>query len=138
MNRKRRAFTLIELLVVIAIIGLLASLVGPKFFGQLKSAKEKTARAQLELFSSALDSFHLDTGRYPTTEEGLKILWAKKANIKGFNGPYLPKKVEADPWGNPYVYKKPGEDGHDYELKSLGADGEVGGSGENKDISIWD
>jgi len=138
LNKKRKAFTLIELLVVIAIIGLLASLVGPKFFGQLKSAKDKTARAQMELFSSALDSFHLDVGRYPTTEEGLKILWARKAALKGFNGPYLPKKVEADPWGNPYIYKKPGSEGHDYELKSLGADGEEGGSGENKDISIWD
>ena len=136
--RKRAAFTLIELLVVIAIIGLLASLVGPKFFGQLENAKEKTVKAQLELFSAALDSFKLDTGKYPSTEEGLKILWQRKANIKGFNGPYLPKKVESDPWGNEYIYQKPGKDGFEYELKSLGADGTEGGSGENKDISIWD
>ena len=131
-------FTLIELLIVMVIIGLLASLVAPKLFSKLGSSKVKTAKAQIQMISTALDAFRLDVGRYPTTEEGLKVLWKNPGNIKNWDGPYLPKPVPNDPWGHPYIYKSPGPDGKPYELKSLGADGKPGGTGENKDISVWD
>lgn len=139
MGRKReRGFTLIELLVVMVIIALLASLVAPKLFSKLGASKQKAAKAQIQMIETALDAFRLDVGRYPTTAEGLKVLWQDPGNIKGWDGPYLPKPVKADPWGNPYVYKSPGDNGKPYELKSLGADGKEGGTGENADISVWD
>ncbi len=133
----REAFTLVELLVVIVIIALLSSLVAPKIFGKLDDAKVKTAYAQMQMLSSALDTFKLDVGRYPTTQEGLKVLWVKDSDIKGWNGPYLPKKVDKDSWGNPYLYKFPGSDKNDYDLFTYGADSKEGGSGNNADISVW-
>lgn len=136
---RKKAFTLIELLVVIVIIGLLASIVAPKFFGKLDDAKVKTAKAQLEMLSTSLDAFRLDTGRYPTTAEGLKVLWQKKNDtIRGFNGPYLPKAVKKDPWGYKYHYEKNSQNGNPYELYTYGSDGAKGGSGTAKDLSIWD
>ena len=139
MFKYKRAFTLVELLVVIVIIGLLASLVAPKFFGKLDDAKLKTAKAQVEMLSTSLDAFRLDVGRYPTTAEGLKVLWAKQnRDIKGFNGPYLPKPVKEDPWGNEYQYNNESKDGNPYELFSYGPDGVKGGTGTNKDISVWE
>ncbi len=137
-KRGEKGFTLIELLVVMVIIALLASLVAPKLFSKLGASKQKAAKAQIQMIETALDAFRLDVGRYPTTAEGLKVLWQDPGNIKGWDGPYLPKPVKADPWGNPYVYKSPGDNGKPYELKSLGADGKEGGSGENADISVWD
>lgn len=138
MEKRKNAFTLIELLVVIVIIGLLASLVAPKFFGKLDDAKLKTAKAQIEMLSTSLDAFRLDTGRYPTTEEGLKVLWQKKNDkIKGFLGPYLPKPIKEDPWGEPYQYKKESKNNNPYELYSFGADSTAGGTGDGEDISIW-
>lgn len=138
LKNNRKAFTLVELLVVIVIIALLSSLVAPKLFGKLDSAKVKTAYAQMQMLSQALDSFRLDVGRYPTTEEGLAILWAKHSTLKNWNGPYLPKPVKQDPWGNPYHYKQPGKDGNPYDLYSLGSDGKEGGDKDAKDISVWD
>jgi len=135
---KRSAFTLVELLVVIVIIALLSSLVAPKLFGKLDSAKVKTAYTQMQMLSQALDSFRLDVGKYPTTEQGLKILWVKNSDLKNWDGPYLPKPVEKDPWGNPYHYKYPGKDGNDYSLYSLGSDGKEGGTKDAKDISVWE
>ncbi len=137
-KKGERGFTLIELLVVMVIIALLASLVAPKLFSKLGASKQKAAKAQIQMIETALDAFRLDVGRYPTTAEGLKVLWQDPGNIKGWDGPYLPKPVKADPWGNPYVYKSPGDNGKPYELKSLGADGKEGGTGENADISVWD
>ena len=134
---KKNAFTLIELLVVIVIIALLSSLVAPKFFKKVDTAKVKTTKAQIELLGTALDGFRLDTGRYPTSEEGLEVLWTKHSQIRGWNGPYLPKAVEKDAWNNPYEYKAPGADGNPYDLISLGADDKTGGSGDDADISIW-
>jgi general secretion pathway protein G len=136
--RKRNAFTLIELLVVIVIIALLSSLVAPKFFGKLESAKVKTTQAQLSMLSTALDAFRLDVGRYPNTDEGLQTLWAKNSDIKGWNGPYLPKAVTGDAWENPYVYKLPGENGEEYDLLSYGADGTPGGEDDKADLSVWE
>jgi len=136
-NSQRRAFTIIELMVVITIIGILASLVAPKFMGKLETAKIKTTRAQLEMFSTSLDSFNLDVGRYPTESEGLKVLWTKTKDIRGYDGPYLPKAVDADAWGNPYIYKTTSDD-HAFDIISYGKDGKEGGDGKNADISIWD
>ncbi len=135
-RRNGKGFTLIELLVVIIIIGMLAALVGPKLFGKVSTAKLKTAKAQIELFGTALDALRLDVGRYPTTEEGLKALREKPSGMDLWKGPYLPKEIPVDPWGKPYVYKSPGDHG-DYDLISYGLDGVQGGEGENQDVVSW-
>ncbi len=132
----KKGFTLIELLVVVIIIGLLASLVAPKFFKKLSASKQKTAKAQIELLGQALDEFRLDNGRYPTTEEGLQALREKPDDLPNWSGPYLPKPVPKDPWGRDYVYKSPGEHG-EYDLYSYGRDGQEGGEGEDADIVSW-
>lgn len=136
-RRKEAGFTLMELLVVMVIIGLLASLVAPKFFGKLSSSKQKTAKAQIELFGAALDEFRLDNGRYPTTEEGLAALREKPQGLDKWKGPYLPKPVPKDPWSKDYVYKAPGEHG-EYDLASYGLDGQPGGTDENADVVSWE
>ncbi len=136
-NSTKKAFTIIELMVVITIIGILASLVAPKFMGKLETAKVKTTKSQLEMFSTALDSFNMDTGRYPTESEGLKVLWIKSKDIRGYDGPYLPKPVNEDAWGNPYIYKKTSDD-HGYNILSYGKDGKEGGDEKDADLSVWD
>jgi general secretion pathway protein G len=135
-KRRENGFTLIEILVVIIIIGLLAALVGPRLFGKVSTAKLGAAKAQIELFGTALDTFRLDVGKYPTTEEGLKALREKPSGVEGWNGPYLPKEIPLDPWKRPYIYKSPGEHG-DYDLISHGLDGAEGGEGENQDVVSW-
>jgi len=136
-SSSKKAFTIIELMVVITIIGILASLVAPKFIGKLETTKVKTTKAQLEMFSTALDSFNMDTGRYPTESEGLKVLWTKSKDIRGYDGPYLPKPANEDAWGNPFIYKKTSND-HGYDIISYGKDGKEGGDGKDADLSIWD
>jgi len=138
MQHNKKAFTLIELLVVIVIIALLSSIVAPKLFGHVDDAKVKTTKAQMEILSAQLDSFKLDVGRYPTTDEGLAILWTKNSDIEGWNGPYLKKAIKGDAWNKSYVYKFPGSDGNDYDLLSYGADGEAGGEDDKADISVWE
>ncbi len=134
---KTGGFSLIELLVVIIILGLLSALVAPKFFGKVDKAKTKTAKAQVELLGAALDSFRLDNGRYPTSEEGLNALREKPEELKDWDGPYLPKPVPADPWDRPYLYNCPGEHG-DYDLFSYGGDGVEGGEKIDQDIVSWE
>jgi general secretion pathway protein G len=135
-SKNQRGFTLIELMIVIIIIGLLAALVGPKLFGKVGTAKLKAAKAQIELFGTALDALRLDVGRYPTSDEGLKALREKPSGMENWKGPYLPKEIPNDPWGRPYVYKSPGENG-EYDLLSYGLDGAPGGEGENEDVVSW-
>ncbi len=134
--RRQAGFTLIELLVVMVILGLLAALVGPRLFGKVGQSKLGAAQAQIELFGAALDSLRLDVGRYPTTAEGLLALREKPSGMDNWSGPYLRKEVPLDPWGRPYVYKSPGDNG-EYDLISYGADGQPGGEGENQDVVSW-
>jgi general secretion pathway protein G len=130
-----KGFTLLELLVVIVIIGLLAAYVGPKYFAQLGKSEVTVARAQMESFEKSLDTYRLDVGRYPTTEEGLQALTTAPATAAAkWNGPYLKKGVPPDPWGNAYAYRAPGTRS-EYEIVSLGKDGQPGGTGENADIA---
>lgn len=129
-------FTLLELLVVMVIIGMLTSYVGPKYFSQIGKSEVKAARAQVDSLGKALDQFRLDTGHYPNMEQGLGALVARPANEPKWDGPYLTKDVPADPWGNPYVFKIPGDHG-DYDLFSYGKDGQPGGTGEAADVTNW-
>jgi len=135
--RREAGFTLIELLVVLVILGLLASLAGPKVIGYLGGAKSDSAKLQIEEFGASLDLFKLETGRYPTSQEGLQALVQAPSGLAGWNGPYLKKKtVPKDPWGNEYHYVSPGQHGL-YDLSSLGADNREGGEGDNKDLTSW-
>jgi general secretion pathway protein G len=118
------------------ILGLLAALVAPKMFQKVGGAKLKAAKAQIALFGTALDAYRLDVGRYPSRDEGLDAL-RKNPGINSWDGPYLPKDIPLDPWGNQYVYAAPGEHG-DYDLYSTGADGQIGGEGENSDVNSWE
>ncbi len=131
-------FSLIELLVVLVILGLLAAVVGPNVMNKLGGAKSKTARLQIEDLSAALDIYSLEVGKYPASDEGLAALVSNPNNVSSWNGPYLKKKtVPSDPWGNPYHYKSPGNNGA-YDLYSLGADNAAGGEGESADINSWE
>jgi general secretion pathway protein G len=130
----RSGFTLLELLVVIVIIGLLSGYVGPKYFSQLGKSEVTAARAQIEAFEKALDTFRLDVGRYPLAEEGLSALLTQPAAADRWNGPYLKKQIPKDPWGNTYIYRSPGSKS-DFEIISYGKDGQSGGSGDNADIT---
>jgi len=133
--RHGAGFTLLELLVVVAIIGLLAGYVAPRYFSQVGKSEVATARAQIDALEKALDQYRLDTGRYPATELGLAALVTRPANEPRWAGPYLRKDVPLDPWGKPYRYRAPGEQGRDYDVVSYGKDGQPGGSGEDADLS---
>jgi general secretion pathway protein G len=129
-------FTLLELLVVMVIIGLLAGYVGPKYFEQIGKSETKTARAQIDALSKALDQYRIDVGQYPSTEQGLAALNKSPANDPKWMGPYLKKSVPNDPWNKPYLYKAPGEHG-DFDLYTLGKDGQLGGVKESEDVLSW-
>lgn len=134
-RRAGGGFTLLELLVVMVIIGLLAAYVGPKYFAQIGKSEVTIARAQIEGLVKALDTYRLDMGRYPTTEQGLGLLLDPPAdNAEKWGGPYLSKKVPADPWGHPYVYRSPGNRAA-FDLLSYGRDGQPGGAADAADIS---
>jgi general secretion pathway protein G len=128
-------FTLVEMLVVMVIISLIAALVGPRLFAKLGKGKQSATKAQIELLGQGLDHFRLDTGRLPTTQEGLKALVVNPGDEK-WDGPYLKKELPNDPWDKPYNYQTPGAHG-DYDLFSYGKDGLPGGEGEDQDIASW-
>lgn len=129
-------FTLLELLVVMVIIGLLSGYVGPRYFSQIGKSEIKTTRVQIDALGKALDQFRLDTGHYPSMEDGLAALVARPANEPNWDGPYLSKGVPLDPWGSPYQFRNPGEHG-EYDLLSYGKDGKPGGEGAAADIVNW-
>ena len=131
----QKGFSLIELLIVMVILGLLASLVGPKMFGKLGMAKQKTAKTQIEMLMTAMDSYRLDVGKYPSSQEGIDALVENSGSDK-WEGPYLQKGVPKDPWDNDYQYNNPGEHG-EIDIFSYGADGQSGGDGENTDVGSW-
>ena len=112
-----------------------AAVVLPRLVGRGEEARISAAKLQIENLSSALDTFELDNGRYPTTEEGLNALQTMPSNVKNWKGPYLKKSISNDPWGKPYIYKCPGVHNKDYDLLSYGADGVEGGT---DDITNWD
>jgi general secretion pathway protein G len=127
-------FTLIEMLVVLVIIGLIMGLVGPRVLNYLTDARVKAAKLQIEAFSSSLDLYYLDTGRYPSSGDGLAALVRRPGNLESWNGPYLKGGVvPPDPWGNAYIYRAPAERAP-FEIISLGSDGRDGGAGSAADI----
>ena len=131
-----RGFTLLELLVVMVIIGLLAAYVGPKYFSQVGKSEVKMAQAQIDALEKALHQYRLDMGNYPATDQGLAALVTRPNNETKWQGPYLAKMPPSDPWGRPYAYKYPGERS-EFDLFSLGKDGQPGGEGEAADITNW-
>ena len=136
-RRGERGFTLVEILVVITIIGLIMALVGPRVLNYLAESKVKTAKIQIASFDTALDLYFLDTGRYPSSSEGLNALVQRPGSIASWNGPYLKGgTVPNDPWGRAYTYRSPGEHGP-YDVVSYGADGQEGGTGTAADITSW-
>jgi general secretion pathway protein G len=133
----QEGFTLVEILVVITIIGLIMGLVGPRVLNYLGQSKAKTAAIQIESFSSSLDLYFLDNGRYPTTNEGLTALVKRPSGAPAWNGPYLKGAVvPADPWGNPYLYRSPGQHGP-YDIMSKGPSGQEGGTGDTAAVTSW-
>jgi general secretion pathway protein G len=137
-RKNSSGFTLIELLIVMVIIGLLAAFIVPKLIGRVGESQQTAAKAQIELLSTALEVYKLDTGKYPPQGEGLGALINKPGDVNNWKGPYLKKnKIPKDPWGAEYVYKHPGEHG-DYDIFSYGADGNEGGTGDDADVVNWE
>ncbi len=136
-NSGRAGVTLIEMMVVVTIIALFAALVLPKMLKQGDRARITQTHAQINAFMTALGSYKLDTGLFPTTEQGLNALRVKPEGLTTWQGPYLQKDVENDSWGHPYVYHYPGEHGDEPDIISYGADGAPGGDGLNADIVSW-
>jgi general secretion pathway protein G len=126
------------MLVVMTIIALFAALVGPSILKHGDTARITAARAQIHNFMTALGSYKLDTGTFPTTEQGLQALRVKPADVNQWNGPYMPKDIPKDAWARDFIYRFPGEHQADEpEITSLGADGQPGGEGVSADIVSW-
>ncbi|HTP85512.1 MAG TPA: type II secretion system major pseudopilin GspG [Bryobacteraceae bacterium] len=142
MNDRRRlreaGITLIEMLVVVTIIALFAGLVLLPMMKKVDVAKRTAARTQINGFMTALGTYKLDTGTYPTTEQGLHALREKPEGVNGWQGPYLQKDLPKDPWKSDYVYKFPGDHGDEPDIISYGLDGKPGGEGNDKDITSWE
>jgi len=125
------------MLVVVTIIALFAALVAPRMLRRSDTARITAARAQINSFMTALGAYKLDTGLFPTTEQGLQALRVSPQGVHQWEGPYLPQEIPVDPWGRPYLYKYPGEHGDEPDIVSYGADGQAGGESINTDILSW-
>ena len=136
-RKPESGITLIEMMVVVVIIALFAALVGPKMLGQADKAKRAAAKVQIDNFNNALASYHLATGSFPSTEQGLNALRVKPEGMEQWDGPYLQGDIPQDPWAHPFPYKFPGDHGDEPDIVSLGADGQPGGEGNNADIASW-
>jgi general secretion pathway protein G len=135
LKHRTAGFTLLELLVVLVILGLLAAVATPQVLNYLSRARTQSSNIQINNLTAALDLYRLDVGRYPSNEEGLSSLLKAPQGVSNWFGPYVKRpEMLNDPWGRPYRYRIPGE-GRDYDLYTLGADNEVGGEGENRDVS---
>ncbi len=134
--RRPAGFTLLELLVVMVIIGLLAAYVAPRYFSQVGKSEVRAAQAQISALTSALNTYRLDVGQYPSDEQGLSALVSRPNGVAKWDGPYLQKRVPSDPWGRPYLYRSPGTHG-EFDLYSFGKDGRAGGSGDAADVTNW-
>ncbi|HEY2933292.1 MAG TPA: type II secretion system major pseudopilin GspG [Acidobacteriota bacterium] len=132
-RRVNRGFSLIELIVVLVILGLLAAIVSLKVIKNVDKAKVASANTQIRVFDTALEGFRIDVGRYPTDQEGLRVLYENVGNIPSWDGPYLKSEIPLDPWDHEYAYRIPGRRS-EFDLLSLGADGKEGGDGINADI----
>jgi general secretion pathway protein G len=132
--RAHSGFTLLELLVVILIIGLLVGIVGPRLLGQVSKSEVTTARAQLDAIDKALQAYRMDTGQFPSSTQGLRMLVTPPNDNARWRGPYMQADVPPDPWGTPYQYRQPGTGGRDYDLYSLGRDRAIGGRGDDADV----
>ena len=140
MHRRARGFTLIEIMVVVVILAILGTLVAPQILGRIDEARITKAREDMKLYESALDLYRMDNFRYPTSEQGLDALVHRPndPNLKNYKPDGYVKQVVKDPWGHDYVYVAPGTGGAPYDLMSFGADGAVGGTGNDADLSIRD
>jgi general secretion pathway protein G len=139
-NRRRRnraGVTLIEMLVVVTIIALFAGIVGLRMWKQADKARTTAARAQINTLMSALSAYKMDTGIFPTSEQGLQALRVAPPGVQNWQGPYLERELPLDPWGRAYVYNYPSQQGDEPEIISLGADGQPGGDGINADVVSW-
>ena len=138
MRRKREAgVTLIEMLVVVTIIGLFVALVGPSIWKKVDTGRITAARTQIHNFMGALANYKLDTGTFPTSEQGLQALRVKPEGVNQWNGPYMDQDIPKDPWGRDYIYRFPGEHGDGPDILCYGQDGQAGGDGTNADIVSW-
>jgi general secretion pathway protein G len=134
---RQKGFTLVELMVVLLVLVMLATIAAPRVTKYLRKAKQQTAKVQVEALSSAVEEFHLDLGRYPTTEEAMSALVQAPAEAGSWDGPYIKKRESlTDPWGRPYLYRRPGQHG-DFDVYSYGADGKEGGEGDDRDVGNW-
>lgn len=134
---RKNGFTLLELMVVLLILALLATIAAPQVMKHLAKAKSETAKIQIDALTASVNYFQLDTGRFPTDQEGLKALTEAPANEGKWDGPYVQKKDSLiDPWGRPYSYKQPGQH-RDFDIFTLGSDGKEGGNGDARDIGNW-
>lgn len=134
-SKRYNGFTLLELMVVLLILALIATIAAPQVTKHLRKAKMETAKIQVDALSAAVDSFNIDTGRFPTNEEALKALVEKPAGLPAWDGPYIKKKESLiDPWGEPYKYRIPGSSSREYDVYTFGSDRKEGGEGDSSDV----